>query len=45
MKINDLATSFFTSLFSDDTSFLKSSPDTASLILNANTELKKQQQE
>ena len=34
---------FFTSLFADDTSFLKSSPDIASLILefDANTELKK----
>ena len=36
-----LATSFFTSLFADDTSFLKSSPDIASLTLDANTELKK----
>ena len=36
-----LATSFFTSLFVDDTSFLKSSPDIASLILDANTKLKK----
>jgi len=36
-----LGTSFFTSLFADDTSFYKSSPDIASLILDANTELKK----
>jgi len=43
LYINDLplATSFFTSLFVDDTSFLKSSPDIASLILDANAELKK----
>ena len=43
LYINDLplATYFFTSLFADDTSFLKSSPDIASLILDANTELKK----
>ena len=43
LYINDLplATSFFTSLFADDTSFLKSSSDIASLILDANTELKK----
>ena len=33
---------FFTSLFADDTGFLKLSPNTASLILNANTELKKE---
>ena len=32
---------YFTSLFADDTSFLKSSPDIASLILDANTELNK----
>ena len=45
LYINDLplATSFFTSLFADDTSFLKSSSDIASLILDANTEQKKQQ--
>ena len=46
LYINDLplATSFFISLFADDTSFLKSSPDIATLILDANTELKKKQQ-
>ena len=32
---------FFTSLFADHTSFLKSSPGIASRILDANTELKK----
>jgi len=43
LYINDLplATSFFTRLFGDDISFLKSSPDIATLILDANTELKK----
>ena len=34
---------FFTSLFAGDNSFLKLSPDIASLIFDANTELKKQQ--
>ena len=43
LYINDLplATSFFTSLFADDTSYFKSSPDIASLIPDASTELKK----
>ena len=43
LYINDLPleTFFFTSLFADDTSFLKLSPDNASLIFDANTELKK----
>jgi len=41
--INDLplATSFFTNLFLDDTSFLKSSPHIETLVINANFELKK----
>ena len=39
LYINDLplVTSFFTSLFADETSFLKSSPDITSLILDSNT--------
>ena len=41
--INDLplATSFFTNLFADDTSFLKSSPHIETLVTDANFELKK----
>jgi len=41
--INDLslATSFFTNLFVDDTSFLKSSPHIETLVIDANFELKK----
>jgi len=36
-----LATSFFTNLFADDTSFLKSSPHIETLVIDANFELKK----
>ena len=41
--MNDLplATSFFTNLFADDTSFLKSSPHIETLVIDANFELKK----
>ena len=41
--INDLplATSFFTNLFADDTSFLKSSQHIETLVIDANFELKK----